>query len=83
MSKSDQHFYIPSNRPLSIISQYIPPDDWTIEPRFKVYLTTCDSTLELNFSTINEVQRVLSSLEKLQTESDKSTNSIQTYVDSK
>jgi len=83
MPKPDQYFYIPSNRPLSIISQYIPSDGWNIEPRFKVYLTTCDSTLELNFSTVKEVQRVLSSLEKLQIESDKNINSIQTYVDSK
>ena len=72
--------FIFNDSPLTIISQYVPPKDWSEEARFIIYLTTCGNTHELNFYSLKEINMLIKALENLQFDDEDKKNSIQTFV---
>lgn len=80
MSLKKQYFYIPDNRAFSIITQFIPEDGWNPQPRFVIYLTSCDSTFEIEISSKKGIQMLLKALENLQSRQSDKSDCIQTSV---
>ena len=80
MKIQNQYFYIPDNRPFSIIDQYIPADSWVQEPRLTLYLSSCESTFELGFASKKGVKTLSETLDVLTEKSTKHPGTIHIHV---
>ena len=64
MHQQNQYFYIPDRRPFSVIGQYIPADNWSLNPRVTLYLSSSEATFEINFASEEGVKLLSETLEK-------------------
>lgn len=80
MAVQKSYLFIPDNRPFSVICQYIPQKEWDLSPRLIMYLTSCEATIELNFSSLKGVQLLMEAFEKIIAGTEQAPSSIQTYV---
>lgn len=59
------YFYFPDNRPVAVISKYIPVDGWTINPGFLISINTADGVFELEFGSQKGIILLIDALQEL------------------
>lgn len=65
MTISKRYFYFPDNRPVAVVSKYIPVDGWTINPGFLISINTADGVFELEFGSQKGIILLIDALQEL------------------
>ena len=80
MTIKKQYFYLPENRSMAILSQFIPVDNWISVPGYLISITTADGVLELEFGSLESVELLSDALMELLNSTDKKDISMKAFM---
>lgn len=80
MTIKKQYFYLPENRSMAILSQFIPVDNWISVPGYLISITTADGVLELEFGSLESVKLLSDALMELLNSTDKKDISMKAFM---
>lgn len=80
MTIRKQYFYLPENRSMAILSQFIPVDNWISVPGYLISITTADGVLELEFGSLESVKLLSDALMELLNSTDKKDISMKAFM---
>jgi len=80
MTITKHYFYFPDNRPVAVVSKYIPVDGWTINPGFLISINTADGVFELEFGSQKGIKLLMEALQELFNTKSKKDISVKTFI---
>lgn len=80
MTIKKQYFYLPENRSMAILSQFIPVDNWISVPGYLISITTADGVLELEFGAVESVKLLADALQELLNSTEKKDISMKAFM---